>query len=990
MGKTYHFVSKLILSFGLIMAFVISLTGQRTIRGTVTDPDSGEGLIGANVVVKGTTVGTVTDFDGSYSLVVPEGFDILSFSYTGYTTIEVKLTNEDVVNVALGQGKLLEEVVLIGYGTVKRQDATGSIQSVSSKDFNKGAITGAQELLAGKIAGVVISTGGAPGEGAAIRIRGESSLQASNDPLIVIDGVPIEGDGVDGGRNPLNIINPNDIESFTVLKDASATAIYGNRASAGVILITTKKGSVGSKLRIGYSANISIGRATEFVDVLNAAEYRTVVDSLSDADSAKITPLLDTFDTNWQEEIYQTAIGHDHNLYLSGGLAQIPYRVSLGYSDKDGILRTDEFRRFSAGLNLNPGFLDNTLQLNLSFKSMLTQNQFADRGAIGNALNFDPTHSVRDPAPENPYGGYTTWELTNGLTPNSISPTNPVALIELKDDHSDEQRYLTNVAIDYRLPFLSALRANLNLAYDYHKGEGAVNVPTNAAFAFDATNGGGTRNTYSQTKENTLFEFYLNYKTTIKKHGIDLMGGYSWQHFERDSEFRNSDVAGSPIKTSTDTVNPSELYLVSFFGRANYSFNDRYLLTLSLRRDGTSRFSPDNRWGLFPAAAVAIKLIDNENASFNNFKVRFGWGITGQENLNDDYYVYLARYQIGNEFAQYQFGNQYYRTYRANEYDSNIKWEETETYNLGLDFSLIRDRLSGSIDLYKRYTTDLLNRIPVPAGTNLSNFVTTNVGNMENQGVEVSFFATPVRSGNVTWDITANVAYNQNEITKLRDPDDPNYEGVLTGGISGGVGSNIQIHTVGYAPRSFFVYEQVYDADGAIVEGVYVDRNNDGIVNSEDKYRFESPSADFTFGFTNRLEVGKFDLSFAGRASLGNYVYNNVQTDRGYLDRLFLSTGGQSLWNVTQSAVDLNVFSQANLTFSDHFVKKADFLKLDHITVGYNLDQIIGQFLRLSVTVQNVLTITQYEGLDPEIFNGIDQNIYPRPRNFVFGVSVEF
>ncbi|MEP6792817.1 MAG: SusC/RagA family TonB-linked outer membrane protein, partial [Saprospiraceae bacterium] len=880
MDRLPLFIKKMAFSLILVIGCSLTLTGQRTIHGKVTDPSDGQGLIGANVVVKGGTVGTVTDFDGSYSLVVPAGFDVLSFSYTGYTTIEVQLSNSDEVNVALGQGKLLEEVVLIGYGTVKRQDATGSLQSVSSKDFNKGAITGAQELLAGKIAGVVITTGGAPGEGAAIRIRGESSLFASNDPLIVIDGVPIEGSGIDGGRNPLNIINPNDIESFTVLKDASATAIYGNRASAGVILITTKKGSIGNKVTIGYNGNLSIGNVTNYIDVLNASEYRAAVnDILPTADSLKITPLLGTANTDWQKEIYQTAIGHDHNLYASGSAGQIPYRVSLGYSDKNGILKTDEFKRFSAGFNLSPGLLDNTLQLNLGFKSMFTKNQFADHGAIGNALNFDPTHAVRDTSSENPYGGFTTWELNGGLTPNSISPTNPVALLELKDDHSDEQQYLTNANIDYRMPFLSALRANLNLAYDYHKGEGEVNIPAYAAFAFDATNGGGTRNTYSEIKKNSLLEFYLNYKTVINKHSLDFMAGYSWQHLQRDSKFRNSDIAGTPIKTSVDSLNPSELYLVSFFGRANYSFNDRYLLTFSLRRDGTSRFSSDNRWGLFPAAALAIKVIENKNERFNNLKLRLGWGITGQENLNDDYYVYLARYLLGNESAQYQFGDRFYRTYRAEGYDANIKWEETKTYNIGLDFSIIRDRLWGSIDLYKRFTKDLLNRIPVAAGTNLTNFITTNVGNMKNQGVEASVFVTPVKSGKVTWDLSANVAYNKNEITKLRATDDPTYAGVLTGGIAGGVGSNIQIHTVGYAPRSFYVYQQVYDADGHIMEGVFVDRNNDGIVNSEDKYRFEKPAPDFTFGFSSRLAIGNFDLSFAGRASLGNYVYNNVQTD---------------------------------------------------------------------------------------------------------------
>ncbi|HJW29726.1 MAG TPA: TonB-dependent receptor, partial [Saprospiraceae bacterium] len=463
--------------------------------------------------------------------------------------------------------------------------------------------------------------------------------------------------------------------------------------------------------------------------------------------------------------------------------------------------------------------MDNTLQLNFSFKSMFTKNQFADRGAIGNALSFDPTHAVRDTSNENSYGGFTTWKITSGLSPNPISPTNPVALLELRDDHSDEHRYITNFSADYRVPFLKALRANLNLAYDYYLGEGEVNVPTNAAFAYNTVTGGGVHNTYSATRKNSLLEFYLNYKTKIDRHGIDLMAGYSWQHFWRDSKFKNSDVAGTPSEITQDSINPSEYFLLSFYGRANYTYNDRFLLTATLRRDGTSRFAPDNRWGLFPSVAVAIKLIENNGNSFNSLKLRAGWGITGQQDIGDDYYVYLARYQLSNESAQYQFGDQFYRTYRANGYDSHIKWEETKTYNIGLDFSIIRDRLSGTLDLYKRFTKDLLNRVPVPAGTNLTNFITTNVGNMENKGIELGLNTVPVKGTRLKWELGANVAYNQNEITKLRATDDPNYAGVLTGGISGGVGSNIQIHTVGFAPRSFYVYQQVYDANGNIMEG---------------------------------------------------------------------------------------------------------------------------------------------------------------------------
>ncbi len=989
MGTLYHVFSRFSLILLLFISLSFSLSAQRTIRGTVTDAATGEGLIGANVVVKGSTVGTVTDFDGTYTLNVPEGFDVLTFSYTGYTLMEVPLGSGEVVDMAL-DNSILDEVVLIGYGTVKRVDATGAVQTVSSKDFNKGAITGPQDLIAGKLAGVVVTSGGAPGDGATIRIRGESSIGASNDPLIVVDGVPIESGIINGGRNPLNVINPNDIETFTVLKDASAAAIYGNRATGGVILITTKKGNLNGGLKVGYNGFVSISNVSDLVDVLTGDEYRDLANN-HHPDSLKLRPLLGTANTNWQEEIYQSAIGHDHNLSLSGGLAKIPFRVSLGYSDLDGVLKTDEFNRYTAGINLNPGFLDNTLQLNIHLKGMWTQNRFADRGAIGNAVNFDPTHTVRDTSAENPYGGFTTWELNGGLAPNAIAPVNPVALLELREDRSDEQRYISNVTIDYRLPFIPALRANLNLGYDFHKGEGEINVPGYASFAFDALNGGGVRNVYAQEKKNSILEFYLNYKSSVKKHSFDLMGGYSWQHFEVDDSFRNSDIAGTPLRIDQDTSNPREYYLVSFFGRANYGFNDRLLLTGTLRRDGTSRFAPDNRWGLFPSAALAYKLLDNDQENFNSLKLRAGWGLTGQQAvINEDYYVYLARYQLGNASAQYQFGDQFIQTIRANGYDSKIKWEETETYNLGLDFSIIRDRLSGTLDLYKRYTTDLINSVPVPAGTNLTNFITTNVGNMENKGVELSLNATPVSTPNVTWDISANVTLSSSEITKLRAIDDPDYVGVLTGGISGGVGSNIQIYTVGYAPKSFFVYQQLYDENGNILEGVFADRNEDGIVNEEDKYRFEKPSADMTFGFSNHVAVGNFDLSFAARASVGNYIYNNVQTDRGYLSRLYLSTGGETLWNVHQSAVDLNVSSQANLTFSDYYVQKANFLKMDHITMGYNFNELIGQFMRLSLTVQNVFTLSPYDGLDPEIYTGIDNTIYPRPRTIVFGLNLEF
>ncbi|NNE27306.1 MAG: TonB-dependent receptor [Saprospiraceae bacterium] len=968
----------------LVLSLILAHPGmaQRTISGVVTDAATGETLIGANILVKGSSTGTITDFDGAYSLEVSDDATTLVFSYTGFNPKEVEIGESEVLNVELSFGEFLDEVVVIGYGTVKREDATGSIQSVSTEKFNRGSITGPQELLAGKVAGVSITTGGDPGGGSKIRIRGESSLNANNDPLIVIDGVPLESGGISGARNPLNIINPNDIETFTVLKDASASAIYGNRAAGGVILITTKKGKVGSGLKLGYNGFVSFSSPYNRVDVLDADEYRSVIESTFDEDHPA-RELVGSANTDWQDEIYETAFGQDHNVNVSGSLKDLPFRVSLGYSDKNGILKTDNFKRLTGGINLNPGFMDNTLQLNVHLKAMQTKNHFADRGAIGNALSFDPTQEIYDPG--NAFGGYTTWVQGNG-TPHLIAPANPIALLDLRDDNSTVNRYIANVSADYRLPFLPDMRANLSLAYDYAKGEGTIQVPNFAAFAFDDINGGGVNNTYSQEKENSLLEFYLNYKKSMGQSDIDIMGGYSWQHFDVANEFNNSDAAGTPSETTIGS-DPAEYFLVSLYGRVNYSYQNKYLFTFTLRRDGTSRFSPENRWGLFPAAAVAVKLIDNDQQYFNNIKLRAGWGVTGQQEIGD-FYAYLARYQLGFENAQYQFGNEFVRTLRPNGYDANIRWEETTTINLGVDFSIINGRLGGSLDIYQRETEDLLNRVPVPAGTNLTNFITTNVGNMENQGIELAINLTPVATEDITWDFSFNTSYNRNEITKLTVVDDPDYEGIRTGGIAGGVGSTIQIHSVGHAPASFYAYEQIYDENGTLLEGEFVDQNNDGIINDSDRIRYKKPAADYSFGFTSNFRYKNLDFSFAGRALTGNYIYNNVQTDMGYLERLYNSVG--TIWNVHQSAVDLNVSNQGNLTLSNHFIKNASFLRVDHITVGYDLSSLTNKSIRVYTTLQNPILITGYDGLDPETGNGIDNNIYPRPRTLVFGVSAQF
>ena len=950
---------------------------QQTITGTVTDESTGETLIGVNILVVGTSSGTITDFDGNYSLTLPEGATKLQFSYTGYRSQTITVDGRTNINVALGAGELLEEVVVIGYGTVKREDATGSVQTVSTESFNKGAITSPQELLAGKVAGVAITTDGTPGGGATIRIRGGSSLSASNDPLIVIDGVPIANDNTAGQRNILSLINPNDIETFTVLKDASATAIYGSRASNGVIIITTKKGSLGSGLRVNYSGSVAFNSVAQTMDVLGADEFRDLIAK----QYPNNTNLLGSENTDWQSEIYQTGIMHDHNVNVSGGFGNIPYRVSLGYTDQNGLLKTDEFNRMTYGLNLTPGFFDNRLQIKAGIKGMRNKNHFADRGAIGTAVGFDPTQAVR--TNESDYGGFFTWTQANG-EPITIAPANPLALLELRDDDATVNRYIANFSADYRFGFLPELRANLNLAYDKAKGEGTVVVPDFASFAFNPTGNGGLNNSYTQDDTNELLDFYLDYAKDFGSTRLSLMAGYSWQHFKRENFNRTDDENG--VK---ENENAEEYYLVSLFGRLNYSLFDKVLLTFTLRQDGSSRFAEDNRYGLFPAAAVAWKVIgsDNPAGALNNLKLRLGYGVTGQQAVGG-FYPSQATYLASLSTAQYQFGNQFYTTLRPEGYNADLKWEETTTYNVALDFGFFDDRLSGSVEVYQRLTEDLLNFIPIPAGTNLSNFINANVGDLENRGIEFSLNAIPWQTNKGEWSVGFNVTRNKNEITRLTATEDPAYQGVATGGISGGVGNNIQIHSVGYPANSFYVYEQVYDEDGVPIEDLYVDRNLDGIINAEDLYRKEDPAPDVFLGITSNLNLGNFDFSFAGRANFGNYVYNNNLSTMADYSRLYNSTNYLSNAHSDITAIDFN----NPRYFSDFYIQDGSFFRMDHITAGYRIDNPFGadkgRSLRIYGTMQNPFVITEYEGLDPEVFGGIDNNIYPRSRTLLFGVNL--
>ena len=978
-------LGRLALLLGAVFLSGTLFAQQVTVKGKVTDAADGSPIPGANIAVKGKAAGTISDPNGNYSLSVNRG-DTLVFMFVGYTTKEVVVQDQTVINVALHFSEVsLKEVVAIGYGTVKKEDATGSVAAVTSEDFNRGAITSPQDLVSGKIAGVQITNaGGAPGAGAMIRIRGGSSLSASNDPLIVIDGVPVDNEGVAGMRNPLNTINPEDIETFTVLKDASATAIYGSRASNGVIIITTKKGKEGQPFSLTYNGKVSWATRSGQISVLSTDQFRNIIQDRY-ADNPNAINLMGTESTDWQDVIFKTAFAQDHDLSFTGGIKKLPYRFSLGYTNQDGILRTSGLNRTTGALNLSPSFFHGDLKVIMNVKGMIINNQFADWGAIGSAVSFDPTQPVYDA--NSPYGGYFTWVQPNG-DPITIAPANPLALLNMQDNHSKVSRSLGNLQLNYRLPFLRDLTAKLNLGYDVSKSDGNNIIPENASWTYDPINGGGRKTHYTQNKRNSLLDFYFNYVkdlSSISSH-LDITAGYSWQHYWRKGTDYSTNYAGSKI--FNDSRYATENYLISFFGRLNYIFKDRYMLTFTLRDDGSSRFAPENRWGLFPSVALAWDIAKEnfiKGDVLNTLKLRLGYGITGQQDIGGDY-PYLPRYTYSLDNAQYQFGNTFITTLRPEGYDENLKWEQTTTYNVGLDYGFLNNRISGSLDAYYRKTTDLLNFIPVPAGTNLTNQILTNVGDLYNKGIEFGINGTAISKKDMKWDIGFNVTYNKNRITKLTATSDPNYLGVFTGGISGGVGNNIQIHSVGYPANSFFVYEQVYDENGKPIEGLYVDRNGDGQITVDDRYHYEKPAPDVFMGFTSMFTWKDLDFSFAGRISLGNYVYNNMFSNYGTYSTLYNSVGYLS--NVTTSLLDTH-FENPKY-FSDYYVENGSFLRMDHITLGYTFNNIKWAKLRIYGTVQNPFLITKYDGLDPEVANGIDNNVYPRPRTFLFGVSAKF
>ncbi|MEC5395452.1 SusC/RagA family TonB-linked outer membrane protein [Bergeyella sp. RCAD1439] len=878
--------------------------------------------------------------------------------------------------------KQIEGVVLIGYGAKKKSDLTGSVTAITAKDFQEGAIGSPEQLIQGKTAGVQISTGGAPGSGSAIRIRGGSSLNASNDPLIVIDGVPVDNQGISGAANPLALINPNDIESFNILKDASATAIYGNRASNGVIIISTKRGSAG-RLRANFSTVTSVYDKMGTIGMLSADDFRNVVNQYGTPEYAA---LLGNANTNWQNKIYQTALGFDNNLTLSGGVKWLPYRLSLGYLNQEGIIRTNTLERSTVGLNLNPKLFDKHLDININLKGTYAENRFKDDGAIGASIAFDPTKPVYAAGNEE-FGGYYEWRQADG-TLNRLATRNPLSMLNQRFDLSYVRRVLGNVQFDYKFHFLPELRANLNLGMDYSDSNGNTKALPTAGIAFYNQ---GTYRRYSQEKTNKLMEFYLNYQKSLPsiKSNLDLTAGYSYQDWQRKEPFAPT-FLGTGVTVPAEGVDFfTQNTLLSYFGRLNYTFNNRYLLTASLRRDASSRFAEDYRVGYFPALALAWR-IDQEdflkgNNAVSTLKLRLGWGKTGQQDINQDY-PYISRYTLSDSGAMYQLGGVYYNTLRPQGYDASIRWETQETRNIGLDFGFAKDRISGSFDYFDRKVFDLLSEIPIPAGGNLTNILLTNVGNMTNRGFEFNLNVKPVQSENFKWEFSLNATRFNPVVTNLSAMGDLTQKVLAGDGIGGGTGGRIQVHAVGYQPNSFYVYQQVYDANGKPLEGVYVDRNGDGVINSADLYPFKSPTPDVLLGFTNTMNYKNWDLGFTLRASIGNYVYNNMASQYGNLQGI--SNAGY-LQNIHES-FNATGFKRAEY-FSDYYVENASFLRMDNISLGYNFPEFINHSrLRVFATAQNVFVITKYSGLDPEVFNGIDNNVYQRPRVYSLGFNFQF
>ena len=1022
----------LVLMLGLFLS--VGAFAQIDVKGHVKDAQ-GEPVIGATVRVVGTQTATVTDFDGNFALKANQGADI-TVTYVGYQDATVKAAPNLVITLR-EDAAVLNEVVVIGYGQVKKSDLTGSVTAMRPDSKNKGVVVNPQDMIAGKVAGVnITSNDGAPGSGAMIRIRGGSSLNASNDPLIVIDGLAMDNEGVKGLSNPLSMINPADIESFNVLKDASATAIYGSRGSNGVIIITTKKGRKGALApQISYSGSLTISNNKKTLEVMDGDEYRAFITKMYGAGSIPVSA-LGTANTNWQDEIFRTAISHDHNVTVAGAVKNLPYRVSVGYTGQQGTLKTSDFKRVTASLNLNPSFFNDHLTMNLNAKGMYAETQYADGGAVGAAVYYDPTQdphaftseyhkqmlgSDYDKTLSN-FGGYFQWPAVANYDGDTSWPygynstasiANPLSLLYGRDQHARSRSFIGSADIDYKVHGFEDLRLHLTLGADISKG---IETTNNERWYTGSWYYGSNGDETILKRNHQLSAYAQYYKDFAKVHHFDIMGGYEWQHFWRDQK---NDYVGTYPSTSPKWTDPStsplgdavnerphtpyhfrtDSYLVSFFGRTNYSLLDRYMITATIRHDGSSRFK--EHWSTSPSVALAWKI--NEEPflksveALSELKLRLSWGQMPQQAGAIPDYSWIPTYSMNTGTDSFYPVAGDGTLYRPDNYTPNLKWEKTTSYNVGFDWGIFNQRLSGTIDVYYRKTTDLLNYAPTKALSAYRNQAWQNIGSLENKGIEATISWKPVQTKDWFWKLDYNITYNKNEITDLSGVSEDGSP-VPNTGIKIGVDRYLQYQQVGHPINSFYVFQQAYDSNGNPIENAVVDRNGDGQITQADKYFYKSPAAPVTMGLASRVEYKNFDFSFSLRASLGNYVYNN--NEQGMANVNSTEVWKSSLLymnNYTYEAVNRNWQTyQITSQLSDFYVHNASFLKCDNITLGYSFNDLFksasyhGLSGRLSVAAQNVFTITKYDGLDPEVGNGFDSNMYPRPFSVVVGLNLNF
>ena len=975
----------------LVALFVIGclqlMAQTRTIKGEVTDAQNGEALIGATVMVEGEKGGTVTDFDGNFSLQVSSSAKKIKVSYIGY--IDKVLSISDNMKVKLeSDSKALADVVVIGYGTARKSDLTGSVATVKSKDFNKGLVSSPEQLINGKVSGVqIMSNSGSASAGSTIRVRGGASLNASNDPLIVLDGVPLEQGGISGNSsNFLSMINPSDIESMTVLKDASSTAIYGSRASNGVIIITTKKGQQGA-VKVNFNTTNSLQTRAQMVDMLSRDEFVNVINQFG-TDNQK--SLLGTANTDWNDEVYRTAFGTDNNLSVSGSIDKwLPFRVSVGYYNQSGLVRKDNVERWTGNVVLTPSFFQDHLKLTINAKGTLNNNSFNNGGAVWAAATFNPTIPVY--SGNDKYGGYNEALDADGY-PVNAGVRNPRGLVDLYDSKSKVSRFIGSMDVDYKVHFLPDLKLHATVGADYAKGDGTVYVPAYAAQSYnkDESLGGSDYKYGPQKNENRLLTLYANYAKYFEdiKSNVDLTAGYDYQYWKSTTPLY---YAKSAAGTNLSTVKASDYrhVMLSYYGRINYSFDGKYLLTATVRRDASSRFSKDTRWGTFPSVALGWTLTEEpwlkNQKVLSNLKLRASYGVTGQQEGIGNY-NYLPVYTYSVTGAEAFINGQYINTYRPEAYVSDLKWETTTSWNFGLDFGFLDGRIGGAIDFYTRKTKDLLASVPTAAGTNFSKTILTNVGNVDSKGIEVSLNATPIQTKDWEWNLSYNFTWQNMKVKNLS---------LIKGGSQTNVkvGPSIdayqfQVLSEGYEPYMFYVYHQLYDSKtGKPIEGAYADLNNDGEINESDLYRYHSPAPKYIMGLSTSLRYKQLTLGMSFRANIDNYVYNGMGMSTGAFETV--SYNNSQLNNLNTSFLKTGFKTRQYL--SDYYVENASFLKLDNLSLSYNVGKINKwASLTVSAMVQNVFTITGYSGTDPEVPNGMDNSFYPRPRTYSVSLGLQF